>query len=67
VLLLAGAAIPAFAQQTQNTPTILDEIVVTSTGRPEPRSRITGTVQVIEGERIAQSTARSVTELLAEN
>ncbi|WP_163535877.1 TonB-dependent receptor plug domain-containing protein, partial [Klebsiella pneumoniae] len=28
---------------------------------------ITGTVQVIEGERIAQSTARSVTELLAEN
>lgn len=67
VLLLAGAAAPAFAQQTQNTPTILDEIVVTSTGRPEPRSRITGTVQVIEGERITQSTARSVTELLAEN
>lgn len=59
-------AAPALAQQ-QQPPTILDEIVVTSTGRPEPRSRITGTVQVIEPETIARSQARSITDLLAEN
>jgi len=47
--------------------TILDEIVVTSTGRPEPRSRITGTVQVIERETINRSSARSLTDLMAEN
>ncbi len=59
--------LPALSQERAAAPTILDEIVVTSTGRPEPRSRITGTVQVIEREAIAQSSARSVTELMAEN
>lgn len=66
-LLSAAVASPLAAQPAAAPPTLLDEIVVTSTGRPEPRSRITGTVQVIEGERIARSQARSVTDLLAEN
>ena len=66
-LALAAGIGPASSQGAPAAPTILDEIVVTSTGRPEPRSRITGTVQVIEGDRIARSTARSVTDLLAEN
>jgi vitamin B12 transporter len=68
VFILSAAAYgPLSAQTTTPPPTLLDEIVVTSTGRPEPRSRITGTVQVIEGERITRSQARSVTDLLAEN
>ena len=43
------------------------KVVVTATGRPEEVSRIAGTVQVIPQDRIATSTAKSVTELLAEN
>jgi vitamin B12 transporter len=66
-LLSAATAGPLSAQTSSPPTTLLDEIVVTSTGRPEPRSRITGTVQVIEGERITRSQARSVTDLLAEN
>jgi vitamin B12 transporter len=53
--------------QEAAAPTVLDEIVVTSTGRAEPRSRITGTVQVIENDRITRSNARSLTDLLAES
>lgn len=54
---------PALAQQ----PTTLEDIVISATGRPEPRSQIAGTVQVIGQEKIASSTAKSVTDLLAEN
>ncbi|WP_439572070.1 TonB-dependent receptor [Phreatobacter sp.] len=71
VAVLVVAAPPAARSQqpplAQPQATWLDEIVVTSTGRPEPRSRITGTVQVIDGERITRSSAQSVTDLLAEN
>jgi vitamin B12 transporter len=42
-------------------------IVVTATGRPEARERLPGTVQVIDEAEIARSTARSVTDLIAEN
>lgn len=46
---------------------VLDQLVVTATGRPEPRSQITGTVQVIDQKQIERSSASSVTGLLAEN
>ncbi|WP_245898228.1 TonB-dependent receptor [Phreatobacter cathodiphilus] len=66
-LVAALALMPSIATGQEAPATVLDDIVVTSTGRPEPRSQITGTVQVIEGERLARSQAQSVTELLAEN
>ena len=58
-------SLPAHAQTppVYNMPTV----VVTATGRPEEVSRIAGTIQVIPQERIARSTAKSVTDLLAEN
>lgn len=59
----AFAIAPAFAQSEIR----LDELVVTATGRPEPRSQIPGTVQVIEREAIERSSAKSLTDLLAEN
>lgn len=62
-LLSALAALPALAE----TEIRLDELVVTATGRPEPRSQIPGTVQVIDREKIERSSAKSVTDLLAEN
>jgi len=64
-LLLASAAIatPTFAQDTS----AVDELIVTATARPELRSRVTGTVQVIDQNTIARSTAKSLTDILAEN
>ena len=41
--------------------------VVTATGRPEEVARIAGTIQIIPQDRIAHSSAKSVTDLLAEN
>ncbi|MDB5380144.1 MAG: hypothetical protein JWR00_4590, partial [Rubritepida sp.] len=51
-LLLATAAILPAAAQAQDVriPISRDEMVVTSTGRPEPRSSLAGTVQVIDQE-----------------
>jgi len=46
---------------------VLDDIVVTATGKPEPRSAIAGTVQIIDRERIEASSAKSLTDLLADN
>lgn len=40
---------------------------MTATARPEARSRIAGTTQTIDREAIERSSARSVTDLLAEN
>ena len=40
---------------------------MTATGRPEEVAKIAGTIQVIPQERIAHSSAKSVTDLLAEN
>ncbi len=45
----------------------LPEVVVTATGRPEEVTKIAGTIQVIDGDKITKSTAKSVTDLLAEN
>lgn len=64
LLLLAPAGATAIAQEASVV--MLDELVVTATRRPEPRSRIAGTVQVIEEEAIRRSTAQNVTDLLAE-
>jgi vitamin B12 transporter len=72
VVLLCGLALPAAAQQQQPqaqqpSSTTMQETVVTATGRPEEVTRFAGTVQVIDQERIAKSTGKSVTDLLAEN
>ena len=48
-------------------PGLLPEVVVTATGRPEEVTKIAGTIQVIDGDRISKSSAKSVTDLLAEN
>ena len=45
----------------------LGEVFVTATARPEDRSRIAATTQTIDQDTIARSSARSVTDLLAEN
>lgn len=62
---------PVTAQQTPPSttqpPGILPEIVVTATGRPEEVTKIAGTVQVVDGDKISKSSAKSVTDLLAEN
>lgn len=68
LLLAAGAILPAAAEaQEVRLPITLDEMVVTATGRPEPRSSLAGTVQVIDQETIRRSTAQNMTDLLAEN
>ncbi|UYN95627.1 MAG: TonB-dependent receptor [Enhydrobacter sp.] len=46
---------------------VLPDVVVTATGRPESMTRIAGTMQVISQERIEKSSAKNVTDLLAEN
>lgn len=66
------AAAPAFGQTASAGPSgpaapAVDEVVVTATGRPELRSRIASTVQVIDTTRIESSTAKSLTDLGAEN
>ncbi len=58
-----SASVPLHAQQSY----IMPPTVVTATGRPEPVSKIAGTVQVIQPEAIERSSAKSVTELFAEN
>jgi vitamin B12 transporter len=54
-------------QGTTNSVTTLDEVVVTAEGRSEPLSQTASTVQIISEEKIRNSTAKSVTDLLAEN
>jgi vitamin B12 transporter len=46
---------------------VRENVVVTPTSRPEPVSQIAGTVQVIDRDMIEHSTAKSITDLLAEN
>ena len=66
---------PTQAPPTQASPTgsaskdavVLPNVVVTATGYPEPVSKIYSTVQVIDQDRIQHSSAKSVTDLLAEN
>jgi iron complex outermembrane receptor protein len=66
-LLLAASAVPALAQQgdAENT-AALDEIVVTATRTAQPIQNIPAAVTVINRERIEQSNATTVDQLLAE-
>ncbi|ODN66167.1 TonB-dependent receptor [Methylophaga muralis] len=45
----------------------LDEMIVTTSGRSETLNKVTTTIQVISEDKIRRSSARSVTDLLAEN
>ncbi len=61
---------PAYQTQQSQAPrdaAMLPPVVVTATGRPLDSTRFAGTLQVIPQERIANSVAKSVTDLLAEN
>jgi vitamin B12 transporter len=58
---------PAQAQTEAPASGALNEVFVTATARPEDRSRIAATTQTIDQDTIARSSARSVTDLLAEN
>lgn len=57
----------ASAQEVRVPAMSLDDTFVTATRRPEARSTLAGTVQVIDQETIRRSTTQSVTDLLAEN
>ena len=46
---------------------VMDDVVVTATRLPTPRSQLAGTVQVIDQETIRRSVSQNVTDLLAEN
>jgi vitamin B12 transporter len=63
-VLLASTASAAFAQEAVAS---LSDVVVTATARPETRDRLTGTIQVIDQAAVARSTAKSLTDLIAEN
>ena len=56
-----------FSAAAEEQEATLGDVVVTATGKPEQRAQIAGTVQVIDARRIEESSARSVTDLLAEN
>jgi len=58
---------PVQAQTEAPASGALSEVFVTATARPEDRSRIAATTQTIAQDTIARSSARSVTDLLAEN
>src|SRR5437764_8006644 len=77
-LLGAAAAVPLAMAAAQEPPraaparptgsvTTLREGVVTAEGRTEPLSQTASTVQIISEEKIRNSTAKSKTDLLAEN
>lgn len=67
--LLASAAFStsALAQGAAQDPGAVSELIITATARPEERSRVTGTVQVLDQNVIQRSTAKSLTDLLAES
>ena len=69
-LLMSTALVSPALAQANNTAagTInLGDVVVTATGRPEPTSHLSGTTQVIDRAQIERSTAKSITDLLAES
>lgn len=67
VLLPAALHAQTPAEPVVRFPGTLDEVVVTATRTPTPRSSLAGTVQVIDQEMIRRSVSQSVTDLLAEN
>lgn len=70
LLALAPAGVAESQERPRSEPlgvTKLDEVVVTAPGRSEPLSQTASTVQIISEEKIRNSTAKSLTDLLAEN
>lgn len=65
--LATALAVCGTAQAQAPTTGALDEVFVTATARPEDRGRIAATTQTIDRDTIERSSARSVTDLLAEN
>lgn len=65
--LMASLSLPLLAASAQTAENSLEEVIVTASSRPEERSRLSSTVQVIDAEKIANSAAKSITDLLAEN
>jgi vitamin B12 transporter len=71
--LTVAGLVPSGALEAQEKPaarasvTRLDDVVVTAPGRSEPLSQTASTIQVISEEKIRNSNAKSVTDLLAEN
>lgn len=64
----ASAASAATASALTSAPAAaLGDVFVTATARPEDRARIAATTQVIDRQDIERSSARSVTDLLAEH
>jgi vitamin B12 transporter len=55
------------AEPEVSTDAALEQVVITATSRRESRNRLTQTVQVIDAQQLSRSTARSLTELLAEH
>ena len=66
-VLATALALCGTAQAQAPAKGALEEVFVTATARPEDRSRIAATTQTIGRETIERSSARSVTDLLAEN
>jgi len=65
--LLAAALLLATSARAEDTAAVaVDEVVVTAGNRPEPRSQLAGTVQVVDEATIRRSTANNLTDLLAE-
>lgn len=65
---IVGAGDAANAQSAaRSRSSMVDEVIVTATARPEVRSRVVGTVDVIGAEEIEKSGAASVTEILSQS
>ncbi|WP_249729161.1 TonB-dependent receptor [Acidovorax sp. CCYZU-2555] len=62
-----SAAVGGLAHAAQEAAPELGDVFVTATARPEDRSRIAATTQTIDRADIERSSARSVTDLLAEH
>lgn len=69
IWLIASLLIPfqCLSAQPTDASLKLDELIVTTTGRGESLDQMASTVQVISEEQIRNSSARSITDLLAEN
>jgi len=62
-----GGSVAAAEASGSKNPQALEDVFVTATARPEDRSRIAATTQTIDRAQIERSSARSVTDLLAEH
>lgn len=54
-------------RELENKPSVFEEVTVTASGIEQPRGKITNTVQVFDRDDLEHTSARTVTEFLAEN